>query len=90
MDNLESAVSQFVGERDWQQFHSPTNLTMALSVEVSEIVEYFQWLTQEQSRNLPSEKFCKDDRSPERLAISHSLAGCRRLPSCNLADLRWR
>ena len=56
MENVRSAIKQFVGERDWEQFHSPTNLAMALSVEVSEVVEHFQWLTQEESRNLPPEK----------------------------------
>ncbi len=56
MDNLRSAIKRFVSERDWEQFHSPKNLAMALSVEVSEIVEHFQWLTREQSRNLPPEK----------------------------------
>ena len=56
MENLKRAIRQFVSERDWEQFHSPKNLAMALSVEVSEIVEHFQWLTQEQSRNLPPEK----------------------------------
>ncbi len=49
-------IRQFVSERDWEQFHSPKNFAMALSVEVSEIVEHFKWLTQEQSRNLPPEK----------------------------------
>jgi dCTP diphosphatase len=56
MENLKKAIRQFVSERDWEQFHSPKNLAMALSVEVSEVVEHFQWLTQEQSRNLPPEK----------------------------------
>ena len=56
MENLRGAIRRFVSERDWEQFHSPKNLAMALSVEVSEIVEHFQWLTQEQSRNLPPEK----------------------------------
>jgi len=46
----------FAKERDWEQFHSPKNLAMALSVEVGEIVEIFQWLTQDESRNLPPEK----------------------------------
>ena len=56
MENLKRAIRQFVSERDWDQFHSPKNLAMALSVEVSEVVEHFQWLTQVQSRNLPPEK----------------------------------
>src|SRR5215204_6216762 len=41
------------------QFHSPKNLAMALSVEVAEIVEHFQWLSEEQSRNLPPEKLAE-------------------------------
>ena len=53
---LREVIKAFIEERDWEQFHSPKNLAMALSVEVSEIVEHFQWLTQEQSRNLPPEK----------------------------------
>ena len=56
MDELKGAIREFIEERDWEQFHSPKNLAMALSVEVAEIVEHFQWLTQEQSRNLPPEK----------------------------------
>jgi dCTP diphosphatase len=54
--DLRDAIRAFTEERDWEQFHSPKNLAMALSVEVAEIVEHFQWLTEEQSRNLPPEK----------------------------------
>jgi dCTP diphosphatase len=46
---LKERLRVFVGERDWGQFHSPKNLAMALSVEASELVELFQWLTEEQS-----------------------------------------
>jgi NTP pyrophosphatase (non-canonical NTP hydrolase) len=46
----------FSEERDWDQFHSPKNLSMALSAEVAEIIEHFQWLTEEQSSNLPNDK----------------------------------
>jgi len=49
-------LHEFVKDRDWLQFHSPKNLVMALSVEVSEILEELQWLTEEQSRNLPPKK----------------------------------
>lgn len=59
MDNLRGAISAFIEERDWEQFHSPKNLAMALSVEVAEIVEHFQWLTEEQSKNLPPEKLAE-------------------------------
>ena len=56
MEDLRSKITAFIEERDWEQFHSPKNLAMALSVEVAEIVEHFQWLSQEESRNLPPEK----------------------------------
>ena|SRR5215211_2612713 len=59
VDDLRSAIRVFIGVRDWEQFHSPKNLAMALSVEVSEIVEHFQWLTEEESRNLPPEKLAE-------------------------------
>ena len=49
-------LRQFAEERDWDQFHSPKNLSMALSAEVAEIVEHFQWLTEEQSKQLSNEK----------------------------------
>lgn len=41
---------------DWQQFHSPKNLAMAASVEMAELVEIFQWLSEQQSRQLPAEQ----------------------------------
>jgi dCTP diphosphatase len=49
---LKSRVRAFVAERDWERFHSPKNLAMALSVEASELVELFQWLTEEESATL--------------------------------------
>lgn len=59
MEDLRIAMGAFLEERDWEQFHSPKNLAMALSVEVAEIVEHFQWLTEEQSQNLPPEKLAE-------------------------------
>ena len=56
LDNLRSRLETFARERDWEQFHSPKNLSMALSVEVAEIAEHFQWLTEEQSRELDAAK----------------------------------
>jgi NTP pyrophosphatase (non-canonical NTP hydrolase) len=47
---LAAAAAQFAHERDWRQYHSPKNLSMALSVEVAELVEIFQWSTEEESR----------------------------------------
>jgi len=56
MKELMKELREFASERDWEQFHSPKNLAMALSVEVAEIVEIFQWLTQEESRNLNADR----------------------------------
>lgn len=53
VDELKSRLRQFAKERDWDQFHSPKNLAMALSVEVAELVEHFQWLSEDASHNLP-------------------------------------
>lgn len=49
-------IKQFADERDWEQFHSPKNISMALAVEASELLEHFQWMTQEESRNIQGEK----------------------------------
>ena len=59
MEDLRNAICAFIRERDWEQFHSPKNLAMALSVEVAEVVEHFQWLTEEESKNLPPEKLAE-------------------------------
>src|ERR671917_217344 len=59
LEDLRSVIAAFIRKRDWEQFHSPKNLAMALSVEVAEIVEHFQWLTEEQSENLPPEKLAE-------------------------------
>jgi NTP pyrophosphatase (non-canonical NTP hydrolase) len=53
---LQQRVAAFAAARDWEPFHSPKNLAMALSVEAAELVEEFQWLTEEQSRALDSER----------------------------------
>jgi len=49
---LVADLRRFAKERDWDQFHSPKNLAAALSVEAGEILEHFQWLTEQQSREL--------------------------------------
>jgi len=52
LDDLRDALRRFARERDWDQFHSPKNLASALVVEAAELLECFQWLTEEQSRAL--------------------------------------
>ena len=53
--SLKLQLRQFAADRDWNQFHSPKNLASALAVEAAELLEPFQWLTEEQSRNLSPE-----------------------------------
>ncbi len=52
---IRDKARQFAAARDWDQFHSPKNLTMALSGEVAELIELFQWLSEDQSHNLTPE-----------------------------------
>jgi NTP pyrophosphatase (non-canonical NTP hydrolase) len=52
INNIQKQLSDFADERDWDQFHNPKNLAMALSVEVSELIEIFQWLTPEQAEEI--------------------------------------
>ena len=53
---LRDKLRAFAEARDWDQFHSPKNLSMALMVEVAELMEHFQWLTEAQSGDLDAEK----------------------------------
>jgi NTP pyrophosphatase (non-canonical NTP hydrolase) len=55
LDSLRTRLRVFVAERDWDQFHNPKNLAMALVAEAGELVEHFQWLTPEQAERLPAE-----------------------------------
>lgn len=55
LEELRDRLRDFTKARDWDQFHSPKNLSMALAGEAAEILEIFQWLTEEQSRDLPAE-----------------------------------
>ncbi|MGI9519684.1 MAG: nucleotide pyrophosphohydrolase [Pirellulaceae bacterium] len=57
---LKQLVAEFVDQRDWQQFHSPKNLSMALAIEAAELMEHFQWISMEASRDVVA--------NPEKLA----------------------
>ncbi|RKT44354.1 nucleotide pyrophosphohydrolase [Thiocapsa rosea] len=56
LDQLNARLLAFARERDWEQFHSPKNLAMALAGEAGELLEHFQWLTEQQSAELSAEK----------------------------------
>lgn len=65
VDSIREALRRFVEARDWDQFHSPKNLAMALSVEAAELLERFQWKTDEESGKLSE---------AERAAIAEEIA----------------
>ena len=56
LEGCEMNLRRFAADRDWEQFHTPKNLAIALSVEAAELLEHFQWLTPEESQLLPAEK----------------------------------
>lgn len=56
LDSVKKRLRKFAEDRDWGQFHSPKNLSMALVGEVGELVEEFQWLTEDESRRLSAER----------------------------------
>ena len=64
MQALARALQQFADARDWGPFHSPKNLASALIVEAGELLEHFQWLTEDQSRQLAPDK---------RQAVAHEM-----------------
>jgi dCTP diphosphatase len=54
LETLRARIAAFVAERDWEQFHNPKNLAMALAAEAGELLEHFQWLTPVQAADLPA------------------------------------
>lgn len=65
LEELRNVVRVFVAERGWDQHHNPKNLSMALAVEVAEVLEHFQWCSEADSFRLPAEK---------REAVAHELS----------------
>ena len=62
LDELAARLADFARERDWDQFHSPKNLAMALAGEAGELVEVFQWLSEAESANLsPAARAAADE-----------------------------
>ena len=55
LQDLKDRMATFVRERDWEQFHTPKNLAMSIAIEAAELMEHFQWLTVEASKNLESD-----------------------------------
>jgi len=67
LDELRDRLRAFAEERDWERFHTPKNLAMALMVEVAEVAEHLQWRTGEESCDLPE---------PVRAAVAEEIGDC--------------
>jgi dCTP diphosphatase len=80
LPKIVSTLQEFAHERDWNQFHSLKNLSMALNVEASELMEHFQWLTEEQSNSLSQEQMA---------AVSEEVSDifCYLVRFCDLAGI---
>jgi len=82
LESLRDELRNFAKDRDWGQFHSPKNLAIAMSVEAAEVLEHFQWLTNEQSAHLTAETHEK-----VRLELADVLLYLIRLADCLNVDL---
>ena len=62
VDELQQRLREFTDARDWEKYHSPKNLVMAMSVEMAELMEHFEWMTEQQSLKL-------DTKTREKVAL---------------------
>jgi NTP pyrophosphatase (non-canonical NTP hydrolase) len=88
LHELKVRLAGFANERDWDQFHSPKNLSMALIAEAAELVEHFQWLSEEESFNLKPEK--QEEVAYELADILIFLIRTADKLDIDLADFVWR
>src|SRR5262249_47470765 len=80
--SLREAMRRFVAERDWEQFHSPKNLVMGLSVEAAELMEHFLWVENEASRQVVNDKVKLGEVADEMADVA-----CYLLALCNTLDI---
>jgi NTP pyrophosphatase (non-canonical NTP hydrolase) len=88
LDDLSQRLLAFARARDWEQFHSPKNLAMALIAECAELVEHFQWLSEDQSYALPVDK--KEAVALEMADILIYLLRCAERLDIDLVDAAYR
>ncbi|MEJ2310547.1 MAG: nucleotide pyrophosphohydrolase [Gammaproteobacteria bacterium] len=88
LDHLNLRLKQFAQERDWEQFHSPKNISMALIAEAAELVEHFQWLSEEQSYRLDGDK--REAVAMEMADILIFLIRCAERLDIDLVDAAWK
>jgi len=85
---LSEHLADFARQRDWEQFHSPKNLSMALIGEAAELVEHFQWLTEEQSLHIDADK--KEQVALELADILIYLVRTAERLDIDVVDAAWR
>lgn len=88
LEQLRERLARFASDREWDQFHSPKNLSMALIAEAAELVEHFQWLSEEESANLPADK--QEEVAMELADILIFLIRIADKLGVDLADTAWR
>jgi len=88
LEQLRERLARFASERDWDQFHSPKNLSMALIAEIAELIEHFQWLSEEESKNLDTET--KEAVAMELADIFIFLIRVADKLDVDLADTAWK
>jgi NTP pyrophosphatase (non-canonical NTP hydrolase) len=88
LETLNQRLKAFAQERDWEQFHSPKNLSMALIAEAAELLEHFQWLSEEQSYQLDSAK--RDAVAMEMADILIFLIRCAERLDIDLVQSAWK
>jgi NTP pyrophosphatase (non-canonical NTP hydrolase) len=86
--DLNQRLLEFAQERDWEQFHSPKNLAMAIAGEAGELVEHFQWLNEAQSNALPAAK--RDEVALELADILCYLLRCAQRLDIDLVAAAYR
>ena len=82
LQEIKARIKQFIKERDWEQFHSPKNISMSISIEAAELMEHFQWLTIEQSKKLLNDKKKREEIEDELADIAIYI-----IDFCNLFNI---
>ncbi|MDD5099076.1 MAG: nucleotide pyrophosphohydrolase [Candidatus Colwellbacteria bacterium] len=82
LQEIKSRIKQFIKERDWEQFHSPKNISMSIAIEAAELMEHFQWLTIEQSKQLLKNKKKREEIEDELADIAIYI-----IDFCNLFNI---
>ena len=84
--DLRGAMARFVAERDWEQFHSPKNLVMGLSVEAAELMEHFLWVDNEVSRRVAGDPARREEIADEVADVACYLLALANTLGLDLSD----